>query len=255
MGISLLAFRNDMRNIQSIKDDNRAKSEQLMKLEEQLRLLQKEKEDIEREQAEIKRLMGIRTVGPSQAPTPSRSGFSLHRESSSSNFALALGQEMETMLASLSVTKTELAELRDQVVSNRKYYLARPNSWPVIGRLTSTYGWRKSPFSRRAEHHSGLDIAADTGTPVRAAASGTVVYAGFDRIYGRLIKLDHGNGYITWYGHNQAMLVEVGDKVEKGQVIARVGCSGRSSGPHLHFAIQCEDGFLDPEAYLPRTER
>lgn len=255
MGITLVTFRNDMRNIRSIKEDNQAKTEQLMTLQEQLRSLEKEKENIEREQSEIKRLMGIRTARPSSSATPSRSGIMLDRKSDPGNLASVMGREIERMLSSFNTTKIELTELRDQVLANREYYLARPNSWPVIGQITSTYGIRKSPFSRRTEQHSGLDIAANSGTPVRAAASGTVVCAGFDRVYGRLIKVDHGNSYVTWYGHNQVILVQVGEKVEKGQVIARVGCSGRSSGPHLHFAIQGKNGFVDPESYLAKTER
>ena len=84
-----------------------------------------------------------------------------------------------------------------------------------------------------------------------AAGRGKVVYAGRDRVYGRLIKIDHGNGYITWYGHNYRLLVKEGDQVEKGQVIARSGNSGRSTGPHLHFAVEKNGNYSNPLLYLP----
>ncbi len=254
MAGSLITFRYDMQRIESMKRDNQAKTLQLEELRQRLHRLENEKENIAKKQEEIKRLMGISPTTASGHETPSRSGASIEREHKP---AASVSEEDRLQGVSLFFNDiiTELVELERQIRSNPEYYQARPNTWPTAGRISSPYGVRKSPFSRRSEMHTGVDIAADVGTPVRAAASGTVVFAGFNPIYGRLIKIDHGNGYVTWYGHNRANLVEVGDEVKKGQIIARVGSSGRSSGPHLHFAIQGEGGFVDPELYLPRTER
>lgn len=106
-------------------------------------------------------------------------------------------------------------------------------TWPVAGggRITSRYGYRGRSF------HRGVDIAASTGTTILAADSGTVTYAGWSGAYGILVVIDHGNGYITKYAHNSAVLVSVGSRVQKGQQIARLGSTGNSTGPHLHFEI------------------
>jgi murein DD-endopeptidase MepM/ murein hydrolase activator NlpD len=112
--------------------------------------------------------------------------------------------------------------------------------WPTIGRISSPFG------KRGREFHTGVDIAAPVGTPVRAADSGTVTFAGWNGGYGRLIIVDHGNGFTTYYAHNSKLLVGVGDKVEKGQTISLVGSSGRSTGPHLHFEIRKNGEPLNP---------
>lgn len=112
--------------------------------------------------------------------------------------------------------------------------------WPTIGRISSPFG------KRGREFHTGVDIAASVGTPVKAADSGTVTFAGWNGGYGRLIIVDHGNGFTTYYAHNSKLLVGVGDKVEKGQTISLVGSSGRSTGPHLHFEIRKNGEPLNP---------
>jgi len=119
-------------------------------------------------------------------------------------------------------------------------------AWPVVGQITSKFGYRRSGF------HSGLDIAAPTGTTVFAADSGTVVFAGYKSYYGRVIEIDHGGGkIITVYGHNSALLAKVGDQVKKGQPIARVGSTGRSTGPHVHFEVRIDGTPTNPLSYYP----
>ena len=254
MAGTLLLFKNDMQRIETLKKENQAKTEQLKELQERVLRLENEKENIAKEQAEIKRLMGINSSAPSSRESPSRSGSGLTRQEML-DVSVTDEDQLEELGLYYDSVLAELAGLKDQVRRDPEYYQARPNTWPVSGRITSSFGVRKSPFSRRSELHVGVDIAADVGTPVRAAASGKVIFAGFDPVYGRLVKIDHGNGYVTWYAHNRANLVEVNEEVRKGQIIAKVGSSGRSSGPHLHFAIESENGFVDPETYLPGTER
>lgn len=109
---------------------------------------------------------------------------------------------------------------------------------PVAGRLTSRFGARFHPIFRRTKVHTGVDLAAPSGATVRAAASGTVIFAGWKRAYGRTLVIDHGNGAATVYGHCSALLVSRGASVRQGQVIARVGSTGVSTGPHLHFEVR-----------------
>lgn len=119
--------------------------------------------------------------------------------------------------------------------------------WPLSGQITSGYGWRAT--GRYREFHNGLDIAAPAGTPILAADSGVVVFAGWNGGYGLTLVIDHGGGLSTLYGHNSTNLVKVGSRVDKGQVIARVGSTGRSTGPHLHFEVRVNGEPVNPTRY------
>ena len=120
---------------------------------------------------------------------------------------------------------------------------------PVSGVITSRYG----VSSRlRKSTHTGLDIAASTGTPIKVIADGTVTCASYQGSYGKLVKIDHGNGLETWYGHTSKMYVSVGQKVTAGDVIAAVGSTGNSTGPHLHLEIRINGEHVNPQNYLYR---
>jgi murein DD-endopeptidase MepM/ murein hydrolase activator NlpD len=109
---------------------------------------------------------------------------------------------------------------------------------PVNGRISSNFGWREDPFSGEEKFHSGIDIAAPSGQAIYPIRKGRVIFSGLTQGYGNTVVIDHGDGYIAKYGHNLTNLVAVGDNVEPDQVIALVGNTGKSTGPHLHFEIQ-----------------
>ncbi|MDQ7843694.1 MAG: M23 family metallopeptidase [Armatimonadota bacterium] len=124
---------------------------------------------------------------------------------------------------------------------------------PTWGWLSSPQGWRLDPLRRTMwQHHWGIDIAADVGTPVLASAPGVVVFTGWYAGYGRTVYLDHGSGWATLYGHLSGTRVLVGQWVERGEEIGAVGTSGRSTGPHLHFEIRRHNTPLDPLRFLRR---
>lgn len=118
---------------------------------------------------------------------------------------------------------------------------------PVSGIITSRFGNRESI---RTSGHTGLDIAAPAGTPIKAAASGTVTFAGYSGGYGYVVKLDNGNGVQTYYGHCSRLYVSTGEKVEAGEVIAAVGSTGNSTGNHLHFEVRVNGSVVNPQNYL-----
>lgn len=118
---------------------------------------------------------------------------------------------------------------------------------PITGTITSRYG----VSSRiRSSNHTGLDLAASTGTPIKVVASGTVTHASYQGSYGNLVKIDHGNGLETWYAHTSKMYVSIGQKVEAGEVIAAVGSTGNSTGSHLHLEIRINGEHVNPQNYL-----
>lgn len=123
--------------------------------------------------------------------------------------------------------------------------------WPCNGPITSYYGWRTHPIFGTTKYHSGMDIAVDTGTPIQAADSGTVVYSGWLGGYGNCVMIDHGGGLVTLYGHNSALNVSEGQYVNKGTVIAYAGSTGYSTGPHCHFEVRLHGELTEPLNYLP----
>ncbi len=127
-----------------------------------------------------------------------------------------------------------------------------PSSSPVnVGYNSSSFGWRVDPFTGHMAMHEGLDFMAEIGTPIHAAADGIVVEAENTPDYGNIVKVDHGSGLETRYAHAKRLLVKVGDRVKKGQLIAEVGNTGRSTGAHLHFEVRLNGVALDPRRYLP----
>ena len=126
-----------------------------------------------------------------------------------------------------------------------------PNSSPINAAFnSSSYGWRTDPFNGNEAFHEGLDFSANTGTPISAAADGIVTSAERTSDYGNIVKIDHGAGLETRYAHASVLLVKSGERVVKGQVVAQVGSTGRSTGPHLHYEIRLNGNALDPRKYL-----
>ena len=122
--------------------------------------------------------------------------------------------------------------------------------WPLSGPVTSEFGWRTHPIFGTARFHSGLDIGGDYGLPIYAAASGTVIHAGWISGYGNTVIIDHGGGVTTLYGHNDSLNVGVGQTVSQGQVIAMCGSTGNSTGPHCHFEVRENGEPVSPYGYL-----
>ncbi|WP_047539658.1 M23 family metallopeptidase [Methylotenera versatilis] len=126
-----------------------------------------------------------------------------------------------------------------------------PNSSPIDAAFnSSSYGWRADPFNGREAFHEGLDFSANTGTDIRAAADGIVSSAERTPDYGNIVKINHGSGLETRYAHASKLLVKAGERVVKGQIVAQVGSTGRSTGPHLHYEIRLNGNALDPRKYL-----
>jgi murein DD-endopeptidase MepM/ murein hydrolase activator NlpD len=139
-----------------------------------------------------------------------------------------------------------LIQLKEVLEKREKRLACTPSIYPVNGRITSRFGNRRSPFGRRIEFHDGLDIAAPYGTTIKATANGTVSFVGYRAGYGYCVDIIHGYGFKTSYCHNSKNLVKVGQRVTKGQAIAKVGNSGRSTGPHVHYMVYVNGTLKDP---------
>ena len=158
--------------------------------------------------------------------------------------------EIERVIESETVLTEPVTEVQARGTMERPTWLPTGSfRWPTSGTISSRYGYR-SIFGGRS-FHSGIDIANSKGTDIVASDGGEVVYAGWMNGYGYLIQIDHGNGYVTYYGHNSSLLVGVGDKVYKGQHIAEMGATGRVTGTHCHFEVRLNGERQNPLDYLP----
>ena len=128
-----------------------------------------------------------------------------------------------------------------------------PNIWPVTGPISSYYGYRTSPGGIGSTFHEGVDIAGDYGTPISATAAGTVTQAGWVGGYGYLVEVKHADGIVTRYGHNSAVLVYEGQHVDQGSMIALMGSTGNSTGPHCHYEVRIHGEAVDPMYFLPQN--
>ncbi len=147
--------------------------------------------------------------------------------------------------------------LLDQVSSRQKledelYLEGRPITW---GWLSSRYGYRSDPFTGKRTWHAGVDLAGKDGSDIISVAGGVVSYAGERHGYGNLVEIDHGDGLITRYAHCKTIKVNVGDVIQKGQVLALMGSTGRSTGPHVHFEVIRNGKSENPETYIKRASR
>lgn len=177
---------------------------------------------------------------------PSRGGPSLKRNNPIYLNENDFGAQVEVLSLLLDKSSEELNTLIDDVEKKLRYLDAKPNLMPTAGKITSGFGYRKNPFGRGREFHNGIDIANSSRTKIKAAGSGIVTFSGYNSGYGKYIIISHGYGYQSVYGHNRKLLVKVGDKVEKGQVISEMGSSGRSTGTHLHFEVRLNGNPMDP---------
>ncbi len=155
-------------------------------------------------------------------------------------------------LASSMEPRIDLLDLvESELVYRNVHTRLLPNSEPLPdGNLGSRFGYRSDPFTRRSALHEGVDFNAPAGTPIVAAGSGVVVFAGLHPSYGNQVDIDHGDGLVTRYAHASRLLVKEGDIVRQGQRIADVGTTGRSTGPHLHFEVRLHDAPQDPLRFL-----
>lgn len=142
--------------------------------------------------------------------------------------------------------ESRLRLVRSDVDKRNALAAATPSIWPAHGWLSSRSGMRADPFTGEPDSHPGLDISADAGTPVYATADGTVSHAGYQGGYGNLIVLDHGFGLETRYGHLSRYQVKAGTHVKRGDLIGRVGATGRATGPHLHYEVRVNGRVLNP---------
>jgi murein DD-endopeptidase MepM/ murein hydrolase activator NlpD len=165
--------------------------------------------------------------------------------------AINLNTVLTDLNEQLQSREQQLSLLEDVIMRSELKKEARPAGRPIEkGWISSYYGKRTGPFSGKIEMHKGMDFAGKKGSNVKAVASGVVTWSGERYGYGNLVEINHGNGYVTRYGHNDEIVVKLGDSVERGQTISKMGSTGRSTGPHVHFEVLLNDRQIDPIRFV-----
>jgi murein DD-endopeptidase MepM/ murein hydrolase activator NlpD len=159
--------------------------------------------------------------------------------------------EMQTLEQMIDDRQHQLALVEDLIMNSNLEESLHPAGRPITkGWISSYFGMRNDPFTGKRAMHKGMDFAGKAGSDVVAVAAGVVTWAGERYGYGAMVEINHGKGIVTRYGHNKKLFVEVGDRIKQGQVIATMGSSGRSTGPHVHFEVMKNGRAVNPNKYI-----
>ena len=217
-----------------------AKMEELRQFDKKIRIIANLENKKDKEQ-----VLGI------GGPTTTENRIADQLKADNKSLINSINKNVDQLTREASKQEKSFTELLEFLKRQKSILAATPSVWPVTGWVTSEFGSRVSPFTRSREVHTGIDIAARYGTPVRAPADGIVSESEFQTSgLGNGVKIDHGNGISTWYGHLSKMSVSKGTAVKRGDIIGYVGTSGRSTGSHLHYGVYMNGVALNPRRYL-----
>ena len=240
--------QTDMDELQTLRTVNVAQASQLNQLAKNTAILQEEMSKLNQLDSEVRRLLN-----KEELPGVSRSGIA--RPTSGVGgvggpVVKPQAAELDNLVKELQVSAKargeSLAELRETLIDRNARISATPSIWPSDGVVTSRFGWRWGG----SDWHPGIDVAADTGTPIVSTAAGVVIASGWNGGYGRQVTVDHGCGITTSYAHASELVVTVGQNVKKGQLVAYVGNSGFSTGPHVHYEVRVNGTAVNPASFL-----
>jgi murein DD-endopeptidase MepM/ murein hydrolase activator NlpD len=160
--------------------------------------------------------------------------------------------DMEALREEIEAAMQSVTEIRGYIAEQRDIHLATPIGWPVAGTISSPYGYRNHPVLEERKFHTGVDLSVPSGSGVKATADGIVSFAGWTENSGIVVVVEHGHGFSTAYAHNGKALVRVGQRISRGEVIAKSGSTGVSTGPHVHYEIWKNGRHTDPVGSLAR---
>jgi murein DD-endopeptidase MepM/ murein hydrolase activator NlpD len=253
LGVHAWQLHLEESRVAALQSQTAAQRDQLRAIDVQADSLAGQLRDIQRQDAEIRRLLGVEAAPAAKSrPTHAMLSHGVAPTVAGLQARLAgLTAASERRLADSAVfdrLARRVLNLRRLAYAARERMIAAlPSLNPVGGAINAGFGWRVVPWP---EFHRGVDLSADYGQPVHAAADGVVVAAGWDGGFGIKVALDHANGYQTWYAHLSRVAVAVGERVHKGETIAFVGATGEATGPHLHYQVMLEGQAIDPAPYL-----
>ena len=235
----------DRNELERLQVENRTQSEELHRLVVMLEDLRKEMVVLAQNDAKVRVIAKL-----TKPTTDSLAGIGGPAEADATKEFDQLQKRSDDVRRQIDLRRESQEEIQGFLNDQRSLLSAKPTGWPVKGWLTSTFGMRRDPFNGRRKMHEGLDIAARTGTPVHVTADGIVSSVRTEPGYGKMVVVEHGYGYRSYYSHNSKNYVKVGQRVKRGDRIAAVGNTGRSTGSHVHYEIRLNGMPVNPKKYL-----
>ncbi len=245
LGWELARTRVDYQELALLRQANFSQSTELRVLSQQLEGLRQELVVLAQNDAKVRVMAKL-----AKPKTDSLHGVGGPPEDDSPAGISGIQQQIDQVRAAIDLRRSSQEEIQGFLNDQRSLSASKPTGWPTRGWITSSFGMRKSPFTGRPKMHEGLDIAARTGTAVIATADGIVSRAETAQGYGKLVVIDHGYGYKTFYAHNSKIHVKVGERVKRGQEIAAVGSTGSSTGSHVHYEVRLNNLPVNPRKFL-----
>lgn len=254
--LDYIAVKREMPRLAYLHKENKEQKEQLAALAGEIEGIGRSLGDLKQIDNKLRTMINLDTkedrtqflgIGGSQTLSLGQGG---QGEKASRKLARMMHQSLSGIKNEISVQKNEKLELSNLLDTRKSILACTPSVWPTRGWVSSSFGTRTSPFTGEKEFHSGMDISTKTHSIIVAPADGVVVESGSDYGYGRMLSISHGYGLKTKYAHLDKALVKAGQRVKRGQEIAYVGSSGRSTGPHLHYEVHLNGLPVNPHRYI-----
>lgn len=242
--------------LEELKLKNRSQKVQLLLLAEKISDLEAYMNKIKRMDHKLRAIFNIEPLTEDRqilgvgGPSPDDLSLIGNLDRDQKIITRKMHYDLETLQQESSWVETSLHELQEFFEDQKSILSSTPSIKPTQGWLTSGFGYRICPFTGLKMFHKGMDIAASTGTPVIAPADGVVIWIGRKGNYGKMLVIDHGYGYTSRYGHTSRIITSLGERVKRGQKIAEVGNTGRSTGPHLHYEVRVKGVPTDPRKFV-----
>jgi murein DD-endopeptidase MepM/ murein hydrolase activator NlpD len=242
----------DQTELQRLRTENETQHKQIEQLAKATTVLQQNMDRLNQLDAELRRIVNNDDLQSSRAGiNRTNVGYSGQGGSKAKPQLAELISLVQTLQDTAVVREQSLSAIKETIQQQNAREAATPTIWPASGTVTSRFGWRSSPFgSWQGDWHPGIDIANNYGTPIVATADGVVIFSGWYSGYGNMVQIDHGYGLETAYGHCAQTLVNVGTVVKKGDLIAYMGSTGYSTGPHVHYEVRINGTAVNPANYL-----
>ncbi len=183
-------------------------------------------------------------------PSPSDIRDKLKKEKDDPGLVQQMRADVERLQAESQSQELSLSEIEKELQTKKEILIHTPSVWPTMGWVTSSFGFRTNPFTGLTQMHEGLDISNRVGTPVLCCADGIVSDVGNDSVYGKMLVISHGFGMTSSYSHLSKVLVKTGQKIKRGDKIAEIGMSGKTTGPHLHYEVKLNGIPVNPARYI-----
>ncbi|MGV3624306.1 MAG: M23 family metallopeptidase [Archangium sp.] len=256
MAVHYASVVSDSRENPALRDENLKLKAELAVIREQLQHVGQTLDRVERFDQKLRAITLLSdpqrnlAMGPTEQQPLAASGDNQFIRSKDNEGPQVLGAKLDKLSAEATRQEQSLQELQAYFQDQKSMLASVPSVWPVRGWVTSDFGSRLDPYTSERVMHSGLDIAGPHGKEVVAPSDGTVVFAGLEGGYGNVIVIDHGYGIKTRYGHLAAIKVKAGERIKRGDTIANMGNTGRSTGPHLHYEVRVNGIAQNPRKFI-----